>query len=118
MRKGGEVPVVPESANMEKVILEMTVKKMGCTMVVGKKGKLTGIITDQNLRNHLKDSGNILKKKASDVMTPNPKTISKDAFVSEAIRVTEEKSISTLLVIDKAKRPIGIVHLHDLLRLT
>ncbi|MFH1074000.1 MAG: KpsF/GutQ family sugar-phosphate isomerase [Candidatus Firestonebacteria bacterium] len=117
MRKGSEVPVVAEKVNMKKVIYEMTSKKMGCTCVVDNKGKLTGIITDQNLRTHLSSDRNIMKKTARDIMTKNPRTISKEALVGEAVRMTEIKSISTLLVTGKDNRPVGIIHLHDLLKL-
>ena len=117
MRKGAEVPAVLESDSMEKAIVEMTGKKTGCTAVLDKAGKLAGIITDQDLRNRLNSDKNILKRRAREVMNPNPKTISKDALVSEAIRMTEEKSISTLLVVGKPRQLLGIVHLHDLLKL-
>ena len=118
MRKGPEVPVVAENVNMEKVIFEMTSKKMGCTCVVNNKGRLSGIITDQNLRTHLSKDRNIMQKKARDIMTKNPRTIGRDAMVGEAVRITEEKSISTLLVIGKGNKPVGIIHLHDLLKLS
>ena len=118
MRKGPEVPVVAENVNMEKVIFEMTSKKMGCTCVVNNKGRLSGIITDQNLRTHLSKDRNIMQKKARDIMTKNPRTIGRDAMVGEAVRITEEKSISTLLVIGKGDKPVGIIHLHDLLKLS
>lgn len=118
MRKGKDVPIVNENVLMKKVILEMTTKKMGCTTVVSNKGKLVGIITDQDLRTHLRLTKNILNKKANDIMTKTPTTISKDALVGEAIRMTEEKSITTLLVVNDLMEPIGIIHLHDLLRLS
>ena len=118
MRKGAEVPLVAENVNMEKVIFEMTSKKMGCTCVVNNKGRLSGIITDQNLRTHLSKDRNIMQKKARDIMTKNPRTIGRDALVGEAVRITEEKSISTLLVIGKGNKPVGIIHLHDLLKLS
>ncbi len=117
MRKGAEVPVVRESESMEKAIVEMNGKKMGCTAVLDHAGKLAGIITDQDLRNRLKVDKNILKRRVKEVMNPSPKTISKNALVSEAIRMTEEKSISTLLVVGKPRELLGIVHLHDLLKL-
>src|SRR3989339_165344 len=118
MRKGNELPVVCENVNMRKVIYEMTSKKMGCTSVVDKRGRLTGIITDQNLRTHLTLDRNIMQKKARDIMTKNPRTICKDALVDEAVRMTEVKSISTLLVTGKTDRLVGIIHLHDLLKLS
>ena len=117
MRRGADIPRVGEKMNMEKVIFEMTSKKMGCTCVVNGAGKLTGIITDQNLRNHLQRDRNIMKKRAAEIMTRHPKTIAKEALVDEAITMTGERSISTLLIVDKAQKPLGIVHLHDLLKL-
>ncbi len=116
MRRGREIPVVSENMSMGKVILEMTSKKMGCTCVVNAAGRLTGIITDQNLRNQLQKDRNIMKRKAVDIMTKNPKTIAKEALVDTAVSMTQEKSISTLLIADKAGKPLGIVHLHDLLK--
>ncbi|MFH1823649.1 MAG: KpsF/GutQ family sugar-phosphate isomerase [Candidatus Firestonebacteria bacterium] len=118
MRMGKDIPVVNEDCSMKGVIMEMTSKKMGCTLVINKKGELTGIITDQDLRTCLNLTKNILNKRAKDIMTKNPKTVNKDALISEAIRITEEKLISTVLIIDKFKKPIGIIHLHDLLRLS
>jgi arabinose-5-phosphate isomerase len=117
MRKGREVPIVTENVSMKKVIYEMTSKKMGCTCVVKYSGELTGIITDQNLRTGLTLDKDIMSRKAGDIMTKNPKTIAREAFVEEAIRITEENSISTLLVTGKDHKPVGIIHLHDLLKL-
>ena len=57
-----------------------------------------------------------MKRKAVDIMTKNPKTIAKEALVDTAVSMTQEKSISTLLIADKAGKPLGIVHLHDLLK--
>lgn len=117
MRKGREVPIVTVNVSMKKVIYEMTSKKMGCTCVVTSSGELTGIITDQNLRTGLTLDKDIMSRKAGDIMTKNPKTIAREAFVEEAIRITEENSISTLLVTGKDHKPVGIIHLHDLLKL-
>lgn len=117
MHTGNEIPVVNEDATMKESIIEMTTKKMGCTAVVNKKEELVGIITDQDLRLELeKNSEDFLNKKIKFVMTMKPKTIDKNALVGTAIRITEEKSISTLLVVDSSKKPIGVVHLHDLLK--
>ena len=117
MRRGADIPLVDEKMNMEEVIFEMTSKKMGCTCVVNGKGKLTGIITDQNLRNHLQADRDIMKRKAKEIMTKDPKTILGEALVDEAVDMTEKKSISTLLVVGKTGKPVGILHLHDLLKL-
>ncbi|MEK6645841.1 MAG: KpsF/GutQ family sugar-phosphate isomerase [Candidatus Firestonebacteria bacterium] len=116
MRKGEDVPKITQDKLMKDAILEMTSKKMGCTAVIDKKGKLLGIITDQDLRKNLGKDSDILNVSVKDIMTKNPKTISKDELVAKAIQVTEEISVSTLLVADKSGKLIGIVHLHDLLK--
>lgn len=116
MRTGNDIPVVNDRVYMKEAIIEMTTKKMGCTLIVDKKGVLAGIITDQDLRRILEKEHNIFKKKVMEIMTKNPQTIKKDELVARAIRITEEKSISTLIVVDDNKKPIGIVHLHDLLK--
>lgn len=110
------VPVVPETAEMQQVILEMTGKRFGATGVVDGKGALTGIITDGDLRRHLQKDGRLFEKRARDVMTPRPKTISRDELATKALELMEHHAITSLLIVDATGRPTGIVHLHDLLR--
>ncbi|MBI1894254.1 MAG: KpsF/GutQ family sugar-phosphate isomerase [Candidatus Rokubacteria bacterium] len=110
------VPVVPETAEMQQVILEMTGKRFGATSVVDGKGALTGIITDGDLRRHLQKDGRLFEKRARDVMTPRPKTISGDELATKALELMEHHAITSLLIVDATGRPTGIVHLHDLLR--
>lgn len=118
MKRDTDVPVVSEEASMKEAIIEMTSKKMGCTSVVNKKGVLVGIVTDQDIRWALeRGEDNFFKQKVKSIMTKNPKTISGAELVAKAILVTEEKGISTLLITDKNQKPVGIVHLHDLLKI-
>lgn len=112
-----EVPMVSETANMKETILEMTSKRLGVTTVVDDRGRLTGIITDGDLRRLVERTDDrVFSLTAGDAMTHQPKTISGDALAAEALNVMERHSITSLIITDGAKKPVGIVHLHDLLK--
>ncbi len=117
MYSGKDVPVVYEDTSLKDTILEITSKRLGTTCVVNEKGKLTGIITDGDLRRLLEKTIDIKGLKALDVMTKNPKTISQDLLASFALQMMEQFNITSLIVVDKEKYPIGMVHLHDLVKL-
>ncbi|MFZ5948529.1 MAG: KpsF/GutQ family sugar-phosphate isomerase [Stygiobacter sp.] len=117
MYSGKDVPVVYEDTSLKDTILEITSKRLGTTCVVNEKGKLTGIITDGDLRRLLEKTIDIKELKALDVMTKNPKTISQDLLASFALQMMEQFNITSLIVVDKEKYPIGMVHLHDLVKL-
>lgn len=111
---GGEgLPLVAPDAAMTQVILEMTAKSLGCVGVVDADGMLAGIITDGDLRRHL--DPNLMHAPAHQVMTRNPKTVAPSLLAAEALRIMNEKSITSLFVVDHG-RPAGVVHVHDLLR--
>lgn len=112
MHTGQEMPILDENANMQAVLLEMTSKRLGCVGFINQSGDLTGILTDGDLRRCLSPS--ILESKASDLMTRNPKTISPDAMIAEALKIMHDKKITNLFVLDGTK-PIGVIHIHDLL---
>lgn len=112
MHSGEEMPILEECTNMQSALLEMTSKRLGCVGFVNQTGELTGILTDGDLRRCL--SPKILEEKASNLMTKNPKTISKDALASEALKIMHEKKITNLFVLENNK-PIGVIHIHDLL---
>ncbi len=113
------VPVVHENASMEQVILEMTSKR-GITSVVDDSGRVVGVFTDGDLRRllerELTNKQDIFKLRAKDVMTKNPKVIKKDELATKAARLMEKHGITALIVVDDHNRPIGIIHLHDLMR--
>ncbi len=109
------VPVVPEDASMKEVILEMTSKR-GITSVVDSENRVVGVFTDGDLRRLLEREKDIFSLKARDVMTKNPKTIKKHELAIKAARKMEEFGITALIVVDEDKHPIGIIHLHDLMR--
>lgn len=112
MHTGNEIPVLTEQAPMQQVLLEMTSKRLGCVGFINEKEELTGILTDGDLRRCL--SPDVLDKKALDVMTKNPKTVSKDTMASSAMKIMHDKKITNLFVLENNK-PIGVIHIHDLL---
>lgn len=113
---GQELPVVSENTPMREVVLEISSKGFGATAVVNEEGKLTGIITDGDLRRFVKRGGSFENSLAKEVMTTNPKTARPEEMALEALRRMEEHKITVLIVVDEEKRPIGIIHLHDILR--
>ncbi len=113
---GGEVPIVRESDPMGKVIVEMTSKGFGAVAVVDEEGKLCGIITDGDLRRFINRGGDLNNSLARDVMTKNPKTAKMDELAAEALRRMEDYKITVLIITDESKKPIGIIHMHDILR--
>ncbi|MFY9288797.1 MAG: KpsF/GutQ family sugar-phosphate isomerase [Alphaproteobacteria bacterium] len=113
MHSGSELPVALESDVMSNVLVIMTEKRFGCAAIVNKDGMLSGIITDGDLRRHMQ--GDLLKKSAADVMTKNPLSIQPQMLAAEAIKILNETKRTQLLVAENGK-PVGILHIHDLLR--
>ena len=116
MHTGDELPLVQEDTPMQEALLVMTSKMLGCVGITDNQGELIGIITDGDLRRCL--NSDVLSKKASEIMTRNPKTIKPDVLAVEALNVmnTTGKGITQLFVIQDNK-PIGIIHIHDCLRI-
>jgi len=112
MHKGEKVPTVEADTPMSDVLLSMTSKGFGITGVL-KGGVLVGVISDGDLRRHM---GNLMEKTAGEIATLDPVTITPELFAAQALALLNEKKISALMVVDEAKRPVGIVHIHDLLR--
>ena len=112
MHKGEKVPTVEADTPMSDVLLSMTSKGFGITGVL-KGGILIGVISDGDLRRHM---GNLMEKTAGEIATLDPVTITPELFAAQALALLNEKKISALMVVDEAKRPVGIVHIHDLLR--
>ena len=111
------IPVVKESASIKDAILEITTKRLGTTCVVNEKGYLTGIITDGDLRRLLERTLDIKDLHAIDIMTKNPKVMKSHYLASFALQQMENFKITVLIIIDDDNRPVGIVHLHDLINL-
>jgi len=118
MHVGEAFPMVSENALMKDALFEITSKRLGVTGVCNSEGHLLGVITDGDLRRALEKFSNLLNRKAREVMTKNPKWIEKDALAAQAVQRMEEYSITSLFVFNHAgdKVPVGIIHLHDLLK--
>jgi arabinose-5-phosphate isomerase len=113
MHVGPAVPLVRTGTKMSDALLEMSGKGFGCVGVVEADGKLIGIITDGDLRRHMRND--LLESTVDEVMTANPKTVRPDQLVSEALGVANSTKITSLFVAED-RRPTGIIHIHDLLR--
>ena len=112
MHTGQDMPILDENSNMQAVLLEMTSKCLGCVGFINQSGMLTGMLTDGDLRRCLSPS--ILNEKAINLMTKNPKTVSKDMISAEALKIMHDKKITNMFVLEDG-RPIGVIHIHDLL---
>jgi arabinose-5-phosphate isomerase len=120
MHIGDAVPAVSDATLIKDAIYEISSKKMGITSVLDNAGKLVGVISDGDLRRWIekteKTGENLLTKKAKDIMTRNPKVVSREALAAEAVAVMEKNSITCLIVTDRDAKPEGVIHLHDLLK--
>ncbi|MCQ2738657.1 MAG: KpsF/GutQ family sugar-phosphate isomerase [bacterium] len=112
MHTGIEMPILNEVTDMQTVLLEMTSKRLGCVGFINNNGELTGMLTDGDLRRCI--SPKILEQKAIDLMTKNPKTVTKDMMIAEVLKILHEKKITNIFVLENSK-PVGVVHIHDLL---
>lgn len=118
MHTGDEIPLVRHDILMKNALFEITSKKLGCTGVLDSEGKLIGIITDGDLRRALAKYQDVLNKAAHELMTQNPKWITKDELAAKALQIMESYSITSLFVFDTDKKDslVGIIHLHDILK--
>jgi arabinose-5-phosphate isomerase len=113
MHSGDGVPLTRADSSMHDSVVEMSAKRLGIVGVVDDSGYLVGAITDGDLRRHIEQG---LDHKAAEFMTPDPKTITPDTLVDEAITLFEEHKITALFVVDedgRGKRPVGVLHIHD-----
>jgi arabinose-5-phosphate isomerase len=116
MRSGKSSPVVDENKKVSQVLVKITQSRAGSASVVDKTGRLVGIFTDGDLRRHLGADKNLPRRKIKEVMTKNPLTITKDKLAAEAMHILEEKKIDEVPVVDKNRRPIGLLDVQDILR--
>lgn len=116
MHVGEEVPTVKENCLLYEALIEITKKSLGMTTIVGEDGLLRGIFTDGDLRRTLDKGYDVHATKISDVMTKNCITIPPKLLAAEALKIMEQHKITSLLVIDEQNIPLGVVHMHDLLR--
>jgi len=117
MHKDDKVPIVKEDTPFKDVIFEITSKRLGATAVVDENGFLKGVITDGDLRRLLEKTLDIKDLEAKDIMTKKPKVMREHYLASFALQSMENYKITTLIITDSANKPVGIVHLHDLVNL-
>ncbi len=117
MVRSDALPLVLETARLTDLILEMTSKRFGVSGVVDDAGRLSGIFTDGDLRRLIHSKRDFLSLQAQDVMTKDPKTVSADTLAEKCLRILETHRITQLLVCDKENRPVGLIHIHDLITL-
>ncbi len=113
MRDGKDVPLVALGTLMSEAVVEMTAKGLGCVGITAGDGGLAGIITDGDLRRHMRPD--LLSARVDEIMTRTPKTVRGDQLLPEAIELLNSSKITAVFVVDAGK-PVGIVHMHDLLK--
>lgn len=116
MHKDTEVPRVLGSAPLSQALLEMTEKGFGMTTVIDTQNQLLGVFTDGDLRRSVDHGVNLSTATMIDVMSPNPKTVNTNMLAAEALGVMEERKITALIVANSQGEPVGVVHMHDILR--
>ena len=114
MKVGDEIPIVKKSQEMGEALIEITSKGLGCVGIISEKsGDLVGIITDGDLRRHMDKK--FLEKKIENVMTKNPKTLSGNELIADALSLMNKESITNYFITEKMK-PVGVLHVHNILK--
>ena len=116
MIEGDSLPIVEENTTFHKTISIISEKKLGTAIIINNSGIMTGVLTDGDIRRILLKYENTAGLLAKDVMTRNPKTIKKSDFAAKALHIMEKHSITSLVVCDDENHPIGMIHIHDLLK--
>lgn len=114
MHTGERLPRVSSGAPMAQALVEMSAKGFGCVVVVEHDGTLAGIVTDGDLRRHM--ANDLPARLVDDVMTRAPKVIAPDMLAGEALQIIDRTKVGALIVADEDRRPIGLVHILDLVR--
>jgi arabinose-5-phosphate isomerase len=115
MHTGEAIPVKPLGAKMSDALVEMSTKGFGCVCIVDASGEIAGIITDGDLRRHMRPD--LMTASVDDVMTKNPRTIPPGMLATEMLEtINSSKPAVTVLIVAEGKKPVGIVHVHDVLR--
>jgi arabinose-5-phosphate isomerase len=115
MRVGPRHPVVRETAKVRDVLLAITRGRAGCASVVDGRGRLAGIFTDGDLRRHLDRTPQLVERRVAEVMTRGPKVIEADCLAAQALGILREYRIDELVVVDRQRRPVGLLDVQDLL---
>ncbi|MEK7203818.1 MAG: KpsF/GutQ family sugar-phosphate isomerase [Patescibacteria group bacterium] len=115
LAKGSAIPLVEEKVSFKKALEEITKKKFGITAVVNRQGRLVGVISDGDVRRFLLSGKFSEESLARDAMTRNPKKVDENKTLQEATALMEQYKITSLFVTDKAGKPVGIIHLHQII---
>src|SRR5262245_50761248 len=113
MRSGDAMPIVPLGTRMSDALVEMTAKSLGCVIITSSDGHLMGIITDGDLRRHMRPD--LPQMRVDEIMTRTPTTVAPDLLASEALEILNSSKRTQLIAVE-ADQPVGVVHVHDLLR--
>jgi arabinose-5-phosphate isomerase len=118
MHTGEAIPIKPLGTKMSDALVEMSAKGFGCVCIVDQAGEIAGIITDGDLRRHMRQRPDLMTADVDEVMTKNPRTIAPGMLASEIMResVSSSKPAVMVLIVAEGKKPVGIVHVHDVLR--
>ena len=116
MVKGDNVPVISQDVSFEQAIVFVSEKHLGTALLIDNNSKLQGVLTDGDIRRAIIKHPNVQNLMVKDVMTQNPKTISENELCAKALAIMEKYSITSLAVVDENNVPIGLLHIHDLLR--
>lgn len=116
MIKGEKLPIVKEDEKFEDAVRFISDMKLGCTLVINNEGRLAGILTDGDIRRTILNHKVTESLIVSDVMTKTPRTIKKDELAASALALMEKHSITSLAIVDDNNFPIGLIHIHDLLK--
>jgi arabinose-5-phosphate isomerase len=116
MRRGNDVPSVPDTASLREAVHEMSRGRLGMTAVVDAAGRVAGIFTDGDLRRALDKVADFSAAKIAELMTPGPRTIRPMALAAEAVQLMERHNINQLVVVDDDDKLVGALNMHDLFR--
>lgn len=116
MHQGDALPIVNDTTPFKHALVEMTQKKLGTTTVINEAGKLSGILTDGDIRRAFDKNINLHDTEAQAVMTKNPKVIGPDLLAVEALNLMQSFKITSLVVVSSEQAPIGLIHIHDILK--
>ena len=116
LMKTEDLPLASESDSFSKVIELITAHKLGMAMILNSKGELSGVFTDGDIRRTLMKFPNQSNLVIKDVMTANPKNITANSYGASALNLMEKYSITALAVVDESNKPVGVIHIHDLLK--
>jgi len=116
MHKDADVPRVSSNSLVSQALVEMTEKGFGMTTITDENNKLMGVFTDGDLRRSVDQGADLSRALMIEVMSPNPKTVHVNMLAAEALGVMEQLKITALIVEDDNNHPVGVIHMHDILR--